>query len=478
MRIITYACMLCCILFQLPLFAQSISGPSVVCPNVPVRFTFKPTSTADCSFTFQGVTGPDNVYVAAQSGNTIDYVFPAHKVAAVYRLSVGYACGSVADVAAMNVTVNTVGYGTGTTRDVPCVSRGNQTFFFDMGAMEGTPTWSNNAGWPIAGGPSTTQGKETSITYNINNSIAGVVSVVVNNTLCPGSQANSETYTITRSLSTLAAPVFTAKPLNICTNSTAVFAVSPVDNATSYVWTASNAGVLINGQASPLTVSAANGGNSVTLSAGATTSTGGMVTVTAQTDCGQTPAASAGLTVGPVGIVISGPANVISKPVSFVANPAITGATYTWYPGGTIISGAGTNSIFVQFYIDEVAYTTQVAVDVSGSTATCGTKIHATKTVNVKGHTLFAVSPSPASNILNVSVPSVISEMAAKTSKSTEISEIMIIDKLNNIKKIIKFPAGTKNTTINVSNLPADMYILRIRNIDEWSSQPIIVGGH
>jgi hypothetical protein len=109
---------------------------------------------------------------------------------------------------------------------------------------------------------------------------------------------------------------FTASPINICTNSTAVFAVSPVDNATSYVWTASNTGVLINGQASPLTVSAASGGNSVTLSAGATTSTGGTVTVTAQTDCGQTPAASTALTVGRVGIVISGPINVASKPVS------------------------------------------------------------------------------------------------------------------------------------------------------------------
>jgi hypothetical protein len=479
--VVTYACLLivCCALFQLPLLGQAITGPNVVCPNVPVHFAFSGTN---CSATWLPVTGPDNVTIAAQSGNSIDYIFPAQKVAAVYRLSVGYACGSTGGTIGLEVTVNTVGYITSTNIDVPCTSKGNQTFIFGMQGIQGTPVWSNNAGWPIASGPTTTQGAQTEITYNINNTSIGTVSVVVPNNLCPGSQPNEETFRVTRSLSALSAPVFTTSTKNICASSSAVFTVTPVDNATNYIWTASNPGVLINGQPSPATISAANGGNSVTLSSGSTTSTGGTMTVTAQTGCGQTPVTSSNLTIGPAVVTIGGPSNVNARAVTYVALPELPGGKYTWYPGGaTILTGAGTNSVFLQFPTDQGVFTTQVAVSITGSPATCGTTVNATKAVTVNGRMLFEVSPNPASNVINVSSASAINEMTARTSiiqKQTEISEIMIVDKLNNIKKIVKYPAGTRNVHIDVSNLPADMYILRIRNADTWSSRQIIVGAH
>ena len=167
---------------------------------------------------------------------------------------------------------------------------------------------------------------------------------------------------------------------NVCPGTAYTYSVSPVQNATSYAWSLSSGGSITSGQ----------GTNSVSVS---WTNPGGNRTVTVTPyhhNCGSSTPSNKSVFVntllGSVGSIV-GASTVCSgaSAISYSITP-VTGATnYAWTVpvGATIASGAGTNSITVNFGTS--AQSGSVTVTPSNP---CGTGTMRTKAVTV--------SPLPA----------------------------------------------------------------------------------
>ena len=76
----------------------------------------------------------------------------------------------------------------------------------------------------------------------------------------------------------------------------------------------------------------------------------------------------------------------------------------------------------------------------------------------------FMVSPVPSKN--NITVTGI---------DGFTFSSIMIVDKIGNIKKLLKFPNNTKNTNINISDLPNDIYYIKVLSGKEWVGKSMSV---
>lgn len=68
--------------------------------------------------------------------------------------------------------------------------------------------------------------------------------------------------------------------------------------------------------------------------------------------------------------------------------------------------------------------------------------------------------PNPARDVVSINLKE-LNKAGAKT-QFREIKEITILDKFGNIKKVQKYSSGLKSTTINIGNLPADIYIIMV----------------
>jgi hypothetical protein len=69
------------------------------------------------------------------------------------------------------------------------------------------------------------------------------------------------------------------------------------------------------------------------------------------------------------------------------------------------------------------------------------------------------VSPNPARTQVKVSISNVNTSIK-RTVK--DIRQIRILDKLGNIKKVMKYAPGTKSLNFDVYSLPADIYMLEV----------------
>ncbi len=76
----------------------------------------------------------------------------------------------------------------------------------------------------------------------------------------------------------------------------------------------------------------------------------------------------------------------------------------------------------------------------------------------------MSISPNPTTGDLQIET----------TDETTSIQEIQVADKLNNLKKKIKLGANIKKQKINISELPADVYIIRIYDGKTWVSKKVI----
>jgi hypothetical protein len=68
--------------------------------------------------------------------------------------------------------------------------------------------------------------------------------------------------------------------------------------------------------------------------------------------------------------------------------------------------------------------------------------------------------PNPARNQVNIKLKQINDNQ--KASKLNDIREVRILDKLGNVKKIVKYPVNTKEISIDVINLPIDIYYLDV----------------
>ena len=213
---------------------------------------------------------------------------------------------------------------------------GNATY--SVSAIDATSyTWTLPAGSTnITGQGTNTISFKFSSTYT-----TGTVSVVVGG--C--STTASRSITVTRA--TPATPGVVSGTANVCsirgTTQTNTYSIAPVANAISYLWVAPANTVIISGQ----------GTTAITLQVNSAFTTG-SITVRSNSGCANSTTRSFALSVsipatpGTItGTSKACPGNTFTYTVAAVANAS----SYTWTvpTGATIVSGAGTNSIQVNF---------------------------------------------------------------------------------------------------------------------------------
>jgi hypothetical protein len=114
------------------------------------------------------------------------------------------------------------------------------------------------------------------------------------------------------------------------------------------------------------------------------------------------------------------------------------------------------------------------------------------RTVTVAGGTYSAICyggraaynvklyPNPASSNLTVSLDETI-VAKTKTKKNVkavefkEILQIKIIDKLGNVKKVVKYSKGNKSVNLNVYDLPSDVYYIEVSDGVKQGKIPLII---
>lgn len=82
----------------------------------------------------------------------------------------------------------------------------------------------------------------------------------------------------------------------------------------------------------------------------------------------------------------------------------------------------------------------------------------------------FVASPNPAKSSVNITL----NEQTVKNRKAVTIREVQLTDKLGNINKQLKYGAGNKRVSIDISGLKPDVYIIHVFNGKEWKTQTII----
>ncbi|WP_431209696.1 T9SS type A sorting domain-containing protein [Puia sp. P3] len=71
------------------------------------------------------------------------------------------------------------------------------------------------------------------------------------------------------------------------------------------------------------------------------------------------------------------------------------------------------------------------------------------------------IYPNPSPGQVRIDLKQ-INKKASPTSQIKEIREIRIVDKMGAVKKVLQYPAGTQSASINIGNLPNDIYTLHI----------------
>ena len=226
--------------------------------------------------------------------------------------------------------------------------------------------------WTLPTGSTNISGQGTNtISFKFSSTYTtGTVSVIVGG--C--STTTSRSITVTRA--TPATPGVISGTANVCairgTTQTNTYSIAPVANALSYTWVAPTNTVIMSGQ----------GTTSITLQVN-TAFTTGSITVRANSGCANSSTRSLALsaaipaTPGTVtGTSLACPGNTFTYSVAAVANAE----SYNWTvpTGSTIVSGAGTNSIQVNFNAGFIANGT-ISVRASNG---CGTSAARNYTVS------------------------------------------------------------------------------------------------
>ena len=238
--------------------------------------------------------------------------------------------------------------------------------------------------------------------------------------------------------------------------------VTATANGNSYSWTV-DGDLLINGTTTTLTTSS----NSIDI-----TGTKGFIYVSTSYAC--SVSALGQIEYDPFKREIAGlyPEYLMNDHISVSVNTTAYDTYYRWYVNNTLVKqganadtyctcdagGSGTT-----YYVCS-ENTIRVEVDVDCGTSAseslvfwwiCGYGIQS----NVE------LYPNPAKSLVNIKLTDLNKNMAgtpkSKLPKLSQIKQIIIKDKLGNIKKIFNFQ-GNNNVSVNVSNLPTDIYFVEV----------------
>ena len=137
-----------------------------------------------------------------------------------------------------------------------------------------------------------------------------------------------------------------------------------------------------------------------------------------------------------------------------MAIPNSYGQNYNWYADGVLQAHHGYKIRVLNFTSPYPIIGLQIVSQSCGMSqvryenAYCQTKSPLAR---------FTVSPVPSKN--NITVTGI---------DGFSFSSIMIVDKIGNVKKLLKFPGNTKSANINISDLPNDVYYIKVLNGKEW----------
>lgn len=151
----------------------------------------------------------------------------------------------------------------------------------------------------------------------------------------------------------------------------------------------------------------------------------------------------------------------------YVVNP-INSLTYYWQIDG---QGAGIgSSIRVDAFRWDVG---NHQIRVRSYSSACGYSAWYTSSFIVIdcSSNRFTVSPNPSSDNINISV----NNSMKYVSKQIEVREVELIDKMGSTRYKKQFGNGLTSANISVSNLPNDIYTLRIFDGEVWHSYKISI---
>jgi len=227
----------------------------------------------------------------------------------------------------------------------PTIAGNNSACTGSAGNVYTTEALMTNYIWSVsAGGTVTAGGTASSNTVTVTWNTAGPQTVSVNYTNSYGCTATSSTvYNV--SVNALPVPAISGPTSNICTGSGYSSYTTQTGN-TNYNWTISSGGSIVSGQGtSAVSVSWTTSGSqwvgvSYTSSAGCTAAAPTQLNVTVSS-----PPAAAGVITGTSSLCAG------TTGVAYSVPPVSNATTYLWNlpPGASIASGAGTNSITVDF---------------------------------------------------------------------------------------------------------------------------------
>jgi hypothetical protein len=153
----------------------------------------------------------------------------------------------------------------------------------------------------------------------------------------------------------------------------------------------------------------------------------------------------------------------ISNPANYTPTwTYLTGTVSTWYVN------AWNELVFYLPASGDAMFQLDINTD-------CGPATYYYDFVENGGFGYYTLSPNPASSQINLYVDDrKLSRMKTGRAADQNIQQVIISDKTGNTVLQQRFPANTRNASLNISSLKLDMYTIRVFNGKKWTAMKFI----
>ena len=435
----------------------TLTGPTTgLCPaGVSSAVYTCGTVTGATSYTW---TAPAGATVTAGQGTTTATIdFGASFTSGNISVVSTNACGSSTTAKTLAVKSTVLAPTTLTGPTTGLCPAGVSSAVYTCGTVTGATsyTWTAPTGATVTAGQGTTT---ATITFGATFT-TGNISVVSTNAC--GSSSTAKTLAVRNTL--LAPTTLTGQTTGLCVSGTssAVYTCGTVVGATSYIWTAPTGATITSGA----------GTTSVTISFGPTF-TSGSISVKADNACGSSTAKtlvvySTLLTPG----VISGSTVVCASSTgnAYSILPVSGAASYLWTvpTGATITSGAGTNSIVVDFGVSVAGGITVKGVNACGNglartltlSMTCMGTVSGDSKAMIENTSTFTADLYPNPTLENLSMNFV-----------SDVDKDILVEIFNALGSKVSaqtysITAGENTLNTNVSEYTNGLYFVHITDV-------------
>lgn len=256
---------------------------------------------------------------------------------------------------------------------------------------------------------------------------------------------------------------------------TVTLTVKDYNGSEPLTWITNN-DLLINGNSSPFT------GYGSTVSINSPSGIGGLITATTS-DCHTAYFEFCPCQPWDASITWYWSTPMPGEPLMAEVSPLLYEAMkYKWFINGELIEtveGSG----YLQTY-NWPCIADEVQISVIGIT-NCGTTVPISSSFypTCSGYSMSSnvnLYPNPSSSQVTIElIETSVTDVKIKTNSSqvylSEITQVRITDKMGSIKKIIKLGEGEKSASINISELPSDVYYLIITDGVRQVTKPLVI---